>query len=152
MRKVFVGCLIVILCSAGCKKDKGCEPVAPEAEQPQIEKFVTDNNLVSMKNYRGIYYQIVDLGYGATPDINSTVVVTYTGKFLNGNIFDEKASADSFQLNKVIEGWQIGLPLIKKGGRIKMVIPSAYAYGCVGNGPIPPNAVLYFDVKLEDVK
>jgi FKBP-type peptidyl-prolyl cis-trans isomerase len=53
----------------------------------------------------------------------------------------------------VIDGWKIGLPLIKKGGRIKLIIPSALAYSCTGAGTsIPPNTPLYFDVTLNDVK
>jgi FKBP-type peptidyl-prolyl cis-trans isomerase FkpA len=55
-------------------------------------------------------------------------------------------------LNTVIEGWQIGMPLIKKGGRIKLIIPSSYGYGCIEKGNIPPNSVLYYDVYLANVQ
>jgi len=55
-------------------------------------------------------------------------------------------------LSSLIEGWKIGIPLIKKGGRIKLIIPSALAYGCTGYASIPPNTPLYFDVTLTDVQ
>ena len=54
-------------------------------------------------------------------------------------------------LGSLIPGWQIGLPLIQKGGEIKLIVPSSLAYGC-GSGPLPPNSVLYFDIHLVDVQ
>jgi len=51
----------------------------------------------------------------------------------------------------LIAGWQIGLPLIHKGGEIKLIVPSSLAYGC-GNGPLPANSILYFDIHLVDVQ
>jgi FKBP-type peptidyl-prolyl cis-trans isomerase FkpA len=48
-------------------------------------------------------------------------------------------------------GWQIGLPKIGVGGHIIMLVPSGFAYGCTGYGPVPANAPLYFDVRLLQV-
>ncbi|MCA6452324.1 MAG: FKBP-type peptidyl-prolyl cis-trans isomerase [Chitinophagaceae bacterium] len=79
--------------------------------------------------------------------------MVYTGKLLNGTTFDATANPISLSLSSVIDGWKIGLPLIKKGGRIKLVIPSALAYSCTGAGTsIPPNSPLFFDVTLQDVR
>jgi FKBP-type peptidyl-prolyl cis-trans isomerase len=80
------------------------------------------------------------------------VATVYTGKLLNNTQFDASANPVSFLLNGVIKGWQIAIPLIRKGGRIKMVIPSSLAYGCNGSGSIPPNSPLYFEVTLTDVR
>jgi FKBP-type peptidyl-prolyl cis-trans isomerase len=71
---------------------------------------------------------------------------------LNGTQFDASANPVSFLLSGVIKGWQIGIPLIKKGGRIKLVIPSSLAYGCKGQNSIGPNSPLYFEVTLTDVR
>jgi FKBP-type peptidyl-prolyl cis-trans isomerase len=87
-----------------------------------------------------------------TATANSKVFVTYTGKLLNGRLFDQATSPVSFYLGQVIEGWQMGIPLIKKGGRIKLLIPSSYGYGCNGYSTIPGDAVLFFDVTLTDVQ
>ncbi len=141
--------LIVVL---GCSKDKGCTSVPPEDEAPQIAQYITDNNLIGVSSTKGVYYQIIDNGSGVSPTINSIVDVLYRGKYLNGQVFEESSSIVSFPLNKVIEGWQIGIPLIKKGGKINLIIPSAYGYGCVGNSPIPPNTILYFEISLIDVR
>ena len=126
--------------------------VQPDAEVPQITAFAAADSLTLTKHSSGIYYQVINPGSGATPTVKDSISVTYTGKLLTGTTFDQSTSPATLSLGGVIEGWQIGIPLIKKGGRIKLVIPSAYAYGCNGLGPIPPNAVLFFDVSLIDVK
>jgi FKBP-type peptidyl-prolyl cis-trans isomerase len=91
-------------------------------------------------------------GLGAQPTLTNTVSTVYTGKLLNNTQFDASANPVSFLLSGVIKGWQIAIPLIKKGGRIKMVIPSSLAYGCNGSGSIAPNSPLYFEVTLTDVR
>ena len=126
--------------------------VEPAAEEPQILAYSKADSLQVTRHSSGIYYQIISPGNGAAPSQNSDVSATYIGQLLNGTTFDQSTTPASFSLAKVIEGWQIGIPLIKKGGRIKLIIPSAYAYGCNGNTGIPPNSVLFFDVSLIDVK
>ncbi len=66
------------------------------------------------KHPSGLYYQIIEAGTSTTPTINSTVKANYTGKFTNNSSFD--GGVASFSLGGVIEGWQIGIPLIKQGG------------------------------------
>jgi len=153
MKKFLVIASVLVFALTGCgKKEMGCTPVSPESEDGQITAFASANNIAAMKHSSGLYYQIIDAGTGTMPMSNSTVTATYTGKLLNGTTFDSGTA--SFPLSGVIEGWQIGIPLIKKGGKIKLIIPSTYAYGCNGSprGGIPPNAVLFFDISLVDVK
>jgi len=149
---LFVSCLI-LLAVAGCgKEEQGCMPVSPQAEEAQIKEYTTANGIDATKHSSGIYYNIVDSGSGIKPTVSSTVYVTYLGKFLDGRGFDSSKTTIGFPLQKVIEGWQIGIPLIKKGGKIRLIIPSSYAYGCNGRDGIPPNSVLYFDIELVDVQ
>ncbi|MEJ7779509.1 MAG: FKBP-type peptidyl-prolyl cis-trans isomerase [Daejeonella sp.] len=75
----------------------------------------------------------------------------YTGRLLSGVEFDKSAQPVAFKLGGVILGWQKGVPLIQKGGTIRLFIPSGLGYGAGGQGPIPPNAVLDFDIELVDV-
>ena len=152
---VWTACLILLAVYGCSKKDQGCMPVTPAAEEPQMKAYATANGIIADKHSSGMYYQVIDSGMGATPNINSKVYITYTGKLLNGSQFDQAtdASTTGWTLGTLIEGWQIGLPLIKKGGRIKLIIPSSLAYGCNGaGGAIPSNAVLFFDITLTDVK
>jgi FKBP-type peptidyl-prolyl cis-trans isomerase FkpA len=72
---------------------------------------------------------------------------------LDGTVFDQTTTQPlNFPLGNVIVGWQIGVPLIKKGGKIRLLIPSGYGYGQGGSGKIPSNAVLDFDIELVDVQ
>lgn len=146
-----VSCLVLVLALTGCSnKDKGGGCTTAAEDDTKMQKYISDNGITATKHASGLYYQIIDPGTGATPTINSTVKANYTGKFTNNNSFD--AGVSSFPLNGVIEGWQIGIPLIKQGGKIKLIIPPYLAYGCDDYRSIPGNSVLIFDVELQEVK
>ena len=153
MKSVFLVMSVLLLSCTGCiKKDTGCTPVSPQSEEAQITAYTAANGITAVKHSSGMYYQIMDPGTGAVPNLNSKVSVTYSGKLLNGTQFDQSLTPISLYLSQVIEGWQVGIPIIKKGGRIKLIIPSSMGYGCNGAGTIPSNSVLFFDVTLTDVQ
>lgn len=153
-------CLLILSCAGCSKRESGCTPVAPKAEEPQILAYAAKDSIDVVKHSSGIYYEIINPGTGDAANINSRIKISYVGKLLNETIFDQGSNAnqDPWELSSFIEGWQIGIPLIKKGGRIKLIIPSALAYGCNrkkdqnGNVVIPGNSVLFFDVSLLDVQ
>lgn len=103
----------------------------------------------------GLLYKIENAGKGETIKATDTVKVHYTGKLPSGKVFDssvERGQPVEFQLNQVIPGWTEGLQLVKKGGKIQLVIPPALGYGKQGAGAsIPPNSTLIFDVEVLDV-
>lgn len=134
------------------KQESGCQPKTPASEKADMTAFCTANGINYTEHTSGIFYQIITQGSGPTPSVSNTVSTVYTGKLLNGNIFDATANPVSFPLSGVIEGWKLGIPLIQKGGRILLVIPSALAYSCAGSGSIPANSPLFFDVTLTDVR
>src|SRR6266851_5118938 len=100
--------------------------------------------------------QIEDLtvGTGATAATGDTVSVLYTGTFLDGRVFDASSLHGNvpitFRLGagQVIQGWDQGLVGMRVGGKRRLTIPSSLAYGPSGNGPIPPNTPLRFEVEL----
>ncbi len=139
---------LITVVSCGKTEDTGCTPVPVAKEKDAMVKFCTDNNITYTEHPSGILYQIMAPGTGTPLDANSTVAAIYTGKFLSGVTFEANATPATFGLNQVIEGWKIGIPLVRRGGRIRLVIPSALAYSCVGRGSIPPNTPLYFDVTV----
>lgn len=148
--------LSLLLTGAGsCIKDTGCQDKTLISEQAAITGYATANGITATAHSSGIYYEIINPGSGATANLNSTVKVNYVGKYVsNGTIFDQTTVATgpvSFVLGGVIPGWQLGIPLIQKGGSIKLIIPSSLAYGCSGRSPIPSNAILYFEIELLDV-
>ena len=105
----------------------------------------------AVKDPSGLYYQVVKQGTGAYPNSNSMVTVNYKGKLINGPPFDS-ASGFSSSLDRLVKGWQIGIPHVKEGGNILLFVPSALGYGPSGGGPIPENAVLLFDIDLVSFK
>lgn len=104
----------------------------------------------------GLHYEIIEAGTDPKPTAESTVQVHYTGKLVDGTVFDssvERGEPVEFPLGGVIPGWTEGLQLVGKGGKLKLYIPSKLGYGAQGaGGAIPPNATLVFDVELLDVK
>lgn len=91
-------------------------------------------------------------GTGATPKPGDKVTVHYTGTLTDGTKFDssrDKGTPFTFTYGQgVIEGWTKGLATMKEGGRRKLTIPPSLGYGARGNGRIPPNATLQFDIEL----
>jgi FKBP-type peptidyl-prolyl cis-trans isomerase len=95
------------------------------------------------------------VGTGATAVNGDTVSVFYTGSFLNGQAFDSNVggTALTFRLGAgaVIPGFEQGIVGMKVGGKRRMTIPPSLAYGSQGQGPIPPNTTLRFDVDLASI-
>ncbi|WP_025122334.1 MULTISPECIES: FKBP-type peptidyl-prolyl cis-trans isomerase [unclassified Serratia (in: enterobacteria)] len=107
------------------------------------------------KTESGLLYKVEKEGTGEAPKDSDTVVVNYKGTLTDGTVFDnsyDRGEPLSFRLDGVIPGWTEGLKHIKKGGKIKLVIPPALAYGKNGVPGIPANSTLVFDVELLDVK
>jgi FKBP-type peptidyl-prolyl cis-trans isomerase FkpA len=144
--------MILVLGLTACSnKDKEVPRCTTAAEDDAtMQNYITANGITATKHSSGMYYQIIEPGSGATPTVNSTVKANYTGKFTNNTSFDGRVA--SFPLGDVIVGWQIGIPLIKQGGKIKLIIPPYLAYGCNDFRGIPGNSVLVFDVELLEVQ
>lgn len=124
-------------------------------EKPAMEKFIADNKITAKPTNSGLYYIETKRGSGPMPKATDVVKVHYTGKFLDGKVFDssvERGEPIEFPLNGVILGWTEGLQLMRKGGKANLLIPSAIAYGPQGNRGIPPFSPLYFEVELIDIK
>lgn len=153
MKKLVFG-LFLLTAFTGCLKDDTCQPKTIQSELAVMLNYANTNGITPTTHSSGMLYQVVNAGAGATPTATSTVTVRYTGKFMDGTIFDSNATGNliSFGLNQVIQGWQLGLPLIKKDGVIKLIIPSSLAYGCAGYNTIPGDAVLFFEIQLTDVR
>ncbi|MGZ3919928.1 MAG: FKBP-type peptidyl-prolyl cis-trans isomerase [Bacteroidia bacterium] len=123
-------------------------------EIPMREKYLADNKISAKPTSSGLYYIETKKGSGSSPKETDLVKVHYTGKLLDGTVFDSSVGKEpiEFPLNQVIKGWTEGLQLMKKGGKATLVVPSAIGYGPRGGGPIPPFATLVFDVELLDFK
>jgi peptidylprolyl isomerase/FKBP-type peptidyl-prolyl cis-trans isomerase FklB len=103
----------------------------------------------------GLQYEIITPGKGNSPKAEETVTVHYTGKTIDGTVFDDSTKRGDpavFGVNQVIPGWTEVLQLMKEGAKYRVVIPPNLAYGQRGVPPmIEPNSVLVFDVELISV-
>jgi FKBP-type peptidyl-prolyl cis-trans isomerase FklB len=117
-------------------------------------KFLADNKLAKgvVTRPSGLEFRIIQNGYGKRPASTDNVKVYYTGKLINGVIFDGTSPGlpASFKLNQVIPGWIEALQLMREGDHWQLVIPPNLGYGVrgAGDGTIPPNQTLIFDIKL----
>ena len=99
----------------------------------------------------GLQYKILKEGSGKTPKATDTVTVEYRGTLMDGTEFDSSHSRGTpatFKLNQVIPGWTEALQLMKVGSKWQLFIPPNLAYGERGQGRIPPNSLLIFEVEL----
>ena len=117
-------------------------------------EFLAENakNDSVVQTESGLQYMVLKEGTGAKPGPTDTVTVQYTGKLIDGTVFDssvERGEPATFPLDKVIPGWTEGLQLMSEGSQYRLFIPSELAYGSKGAGDkILPNATLIFDVWL----
>ena len=133
---------------AACNQDNVDQAMV---DKEIIEEYLADNSLNFTEHESGIYYEITQEGTGTDmPSLESNVEVIYKGYFLDGTVFDQTPEGETttFSLGGVIEGWQIAVPLLKKGGKGTFLLPSELAYGSNPPFGIPLNAVLAFDIEL----
>lgn len=126
-----------------------------KSEITVIEAAIKEGKTDASLNTGGVYYTILKEGTGRQLSLDDTVVVHYKGYlFSTGEVFDQtKESPATFPLKRLIRGWQIGMPMAKVGGKIKLVIPSHLAYSIRTRAArIPPNSILVFEIEIIDAR
>ena len=157
---------LAVSCST---KNKNAESESDSvAVEEQVAEVVTDSVAARFRNpdYKseyatdstytvtpsGLKYMIENEGTGVKPGPTDEVTVHYTGRLLDGTIFDssvQRGEPATFPLNRVIAGWTEGLQYMKEGSKYIFYIPSDLAYGRNGSpGAIPPYSDLIFEVEL----
>ncbi len=122
------------------------------AEITSLQNYLTPRGIIATQHPGGFFYIILAQGIGPTPNINSGVTIKYTGTLENGTVFDQNQSGYTTVLSQLILGFQRGLPIIQKGGAIKLFLPPSLGYGCAQTGLIPPGSNLIFEVELTNVQ
>ncbi len=103
----------------------------------------------------GLQYKVLTPGKGAKPSANDIVTVEYTGKLLDGKVFDSTKNGKpvSFPVHGVIPGWQQALKMMRTGATWELIVPPKLAYGKSGlGGPIGPNETLIFKIHLVSIE
>lgn len=136
-------CAFLLL--AGCAINPYAAPASVSAPPSDAQRLPS-----------GLAYVVLRPGTGTQhPDMNSVVVVNYTGWTAGGRMFDSSLTTGEpaeFPINKLIKGWQEGLPLMVKGEKVRFWIPAELAYGTHPTKPGAPAGMLVFDVELLQIK
>jgi FKBP-type peptidyl-prolyl cis-trans isomerase FkpA len=147
----YLACLVLSLALAACTSPDRC--VAANPSNPATETFDPSLNVNLAdwtKTTSGVYEQDVHVGDGATLSAPTNVSVYYVAYLPNGTVVDQQLQRPfAFDLGTnsalgIVDG-MIGM---KVGGRRRLVVPSELALGSCGNGPIPPNTTLVYDIQL----
>ena len=166
MKKIFIMVMTAMLmagmasCGGNTSNSETTEQATPDYGQQIkdnktlgrefLEKNAQNDSVKQTKS--GLQYMVLKEGNGAKPGPTDKVTVHYTGRLLDGTVFDssvERGEPASFPLDKVIPGWTEGLQLMSEGSKYRLFIPSELAYGSQGAGDqILPNSTLIFDVEL----
>jgi len=139
------------------KKIEAKQNAGSEVEKEKGKNFLLDNKKRAgvYETASGLQYEVLVMGKGPKPNATDQVMVHYTGRTLDGQIFDssvERGEPITFGLNQVIPGWTEGLQLMPVGSKFMLYIPSELAYGDRGaGGLIKPGATLVFEVELLDI-
>jgi peptidyl-prolyl cis-trans isomerase A (cyclophilin A) len=139
--------------AANDQRQDAFEAAKTAAEEEKAASLIPD----AQRTESGIYYRVVSEGSGKSPDAGDTVSINYTGAFLSGQVFDSSQGRGPLEVEigvgRLIPGWDEVVLLMKEGEKRVVVIPPDMAYGERGAGNvIPPNAWLYFEIELLEVK
>ncbi|MCI0523403.1 MAG: FKBP-type peptidyl-prolyl cis-trans isomerase [Bacteroidales bacterium] len=120
------------------------------------ENFLAENKKREgvQETTSGLQYEVITMGTGDKPAETDMVKVHYTGMLIDSTKFDssvDRGALAEFNVNQVIQGWQEGIQLMPVGSKFKFYIPYELGYGENGTGPIPPYAVLVFEVELLEI-
>ena len=135
-----------------------CDPAKKyeKAEKDAINNYLNANSTSNFEQQQsGLYYLEVVAGTGRQPVALDTVYVVYTGKFLNGNVFDTNVGGNQLFFpigqGEMLTGFEEGIMLMKEGGKATILVPSSLAYGTQGFYTIPGYTALLYDIELVKV-
>lgn len=156
MKKVFIVFLLAGISLFGCKKGNPeliQRQQQAEIDEQLIQEIIKKENIIASRDTSGVYYAIIDTGT-INPFFTSSSLVTvgFKGKLLDGTLVAETNEFHpAYILGRVIKGWQYGITKIRKGGTVRLLIPSRQAYGPYDQPNIPANSVLDFTITVFDV-
>lgn len=156
--------ILFIVLIASCMKDE--DPYAsytPQRETAMIKDWIANVKSDSIQldsTTTGIYFikDSVKVGDGPTVVAGDTVTVKYVGMFLDGSVFDSSSRTAAgtmtyvHKTQRMVQGWEEGIEVLKKGASAAFLVPSAKAYGSTGYSIIPPNEPLIFIIEVVDIK
>ena len=146
-RFLFIASLLFILSACKTYSDQDIEGFDKE-----IQAYIKKNKLDLDASPSGLYYKITREGEGRMIQYTDSVSISYKGKLLNGRIFDYTKEPLTFAVKGLIGGWKETLLSCKNGSEVLMIIPPQLGYGNHKLDDIPQNSILYFEMKVWNVK
>jgi FKBP-type peptidyl-prolyl cis-trans isomerase len=141
----------IVLQFSSCGSEEFISPQEQlERDVAEIDAYLEREGIDAVEDPSGIRYVFNSMGSGRSANISNSVSTNYEGRFFDGAVFDEGDDV-SFPVSGVIVGWQIMLTQMQEGDDVTVYIPSGLAYGTRGQGSIPPNTNLIFDIELLEV-
>lgn len=143
---------------------------AQAAEKEALAKYVADNNIKATPDDEGLYIIVKKKGNGQKVEIGRQVAINYTGRLLDGKVFDTSVESVakengvydsrrpyeplSYRVGEqsLIRGWEKGVINQPAGSKLTLIIPSSLGYGPQTIGSIPANSSLIFDIEIVSVK
>lgn len=160
----FLVSITAILFTASCIDDNEDTIQRTQADEQAelnqiLQNMVQDNVDIDTTN-SGVYYVMHETGEGSLVEPYDTVVIEYSGYFTDGTLFDTSSNASPdgkwefvYMEQSLIQGFNDGLAVMRKGAEVELIIPSSLAYGASGYPPvIGPYQTLVFGVKLHDLR
>lgn len=159
-KNIFIWIIILLVLSAAtwifARKFNSAKVSASITPQTTASSSPTTSEEFPMDRVSG---QEIQVGTGQEAKTGDTVNVHYSGYLIDGKKFDssiDRGQPFTFTIGsgEVIQGWDIGVASMRVGGKRRLIIPPSFGYGSkdVGNGLIPPNSVLIFDIELLSIK
>lgn len=176
MKKIILNLLAfsALAVAISCVSEEENLEVIFEQDKKKIETFVQnfdEDHRRETVGESGVVLLITETNdTGQLPENGDTIRVDYTGYLLDGTVFDTSVKSVAEEkgmfnpnrpyepfpvilgISRVIVGWQVALSRLKEGEKATVLIPSFYGYGATGQGPIPPNSVLVFDMDVVSVR
>lgn len=156
--RLLIGLVVLVSLAAACAKSDVYDKDAQyQIDEARILKWRDFTKISLTKHSSGLYYNIERVGAGTEiVGEEDELTVLYSLRILpKDTVIDsrtDEASGYKFILKNSIEGWRNGLPLIREGGKIRLIIPSNQAYLNHQVGNIPPNSVLDFTIDLRKLE
>lgn len=147
---------IIVLCSLLALASCLSTPEDPfnsrlQKDVATIDAYLTANSINAIEDVSGVRYSVEVQGTGYVPRLSDKVSFDYTGKILNGSVF-QTSSLSQINISELIVGFKVGLTQIPVGSSATFYIPSGYGYGTQGQTNIPPNSILVFEVTLKSLE
>ncbi|NRA11127.1 MAG: FKBP-type peptidyl-prolyl cis-trans isomerase [Crocinitomicaceae bacterium] len=146
--KTILSLVLLVLCvsSCGTYSDEQMKEF-----DTKIQSYLKKNNIECLKSSSGLYYKIIEEGEGRKIQYTDVVSFKYSGRLLNGKLFDDRKDPVTFEVSKLIGCWKEIMLNLKPGGKAFLVSPPQLGYGTNNLDDIPKNSILVFEMEVVSV-